>query len=161
MEAVSVRSFIYYFEYVIYDNEPIGDECMNITNADFNDFRMEDYYNFRRLCEDELVITRPTLPDSSYKQNFPVNNFKRPIKCNPRPNKFYMMTPLCNYTTLITSVNTNNNKCIIPAYGIMINKDHERGEGLKNPGFLQVIYYFILKKGRVRILSLITLIIFY
>ena len=33
-----IRSFIGYFEYIIYDNEPIGDDWMNITNINFNDF---------------------------------------------------------------------------------------------------------------------------
>ena len=75
---------------------------MNITNDDFNDFHMKYYYNFRRLCKAGLVNPRPTLPTSSYKRHFPINNLKRPIKCNPDPPKFDMVTPLLNDTKLIT-----------------------------------------------------------
>ena len=44
-----IRSFIGYFEYRTYDNEPIDDDWMKITNDEFNYFCMKYYYNFRRL----------------------------------------------------------------------------------------------------------------
>ena len=52
-----IHSFIYYYEYGTYDNDPIVDDCMKIANDDFNDFHMKYYYNFRRFCESELVNT--------------------------------------------------------------------------------------------------------
>ena len=75
-----VWSFTDYFEYKTYDNGPIGDDWMKITNENFNNFRMKDYYNFRTLREARLVNPSPTLPTSSYKRHPPVYNLKRPIK---------------------------------------------------------------------------------
>ena len=43
-----IRSFIGYFEYIIYDTDPIGDDSTKITNDNFNDFRMKYNYYFRR-----------------------------------------------------------------------------------------------------------------
>ena len=114
-----IRSFIDYFEYIIYDNYPIGDDWIKITNDDFNDLCMKYYYNFRSLSEAGIVNNRPTLPTSSYMWHSQVNNLKRPIEWNPDPPKFDMVTPFFNDTK---SVN-NENKCIIPAHGIIINKD--------------------------------------
>ena len=83
-----------------------------------------------RFCEAGILNPRPTLPTSSYKQHYPVNNLKRPIKCNYEPPKFDMVTPYFNDNKFITSVNTENN-FIIPAHGIIINKDQDRKDGLK------------------------------
>ena len=103
---------------------------MNINNNNFNDFRMEDYYSFRRLRAVGLINTRPNVPNSSYKRHSPVDNLKRPIKLNTDPPIFGMVTSLCNETRLITSFNTDN-KFIRPAHASMINKDQEKKEGLE------------------------------
>ena len=103
---------------------------MNITANNFNDFHMKYYYNFIRLREYVLVNTRPTSPNLSYKQHYPVNNIKIPIKCNPDPPKFDIVTPLCNDTKFITSVNTEN-KFISPVHEMIIKKDQERKEGIE------------------------------
>ena len=96
-----IWSFIDYLKYITYNNDPIGDDLMNITANNFNDFHMKYYYNFIRLREYVLVNTRPTSPNLSYKQHYPVNNIKIPIKCNPDPPKFDIVTPLCNGNKLI------------------------------------------------------------
>ena len=85
--------FIDFFDYRTYDNDPIADDCINITNDDFYNLRMKYYYNIRRLREDGLVNTRPTLQTSFNKRHYPVNNLKRPIKCNLDLPKFDTMTP--------------------------------------------------------------------
>ena len=85
-----------------YDNDHIDDYWMKITNQYFNDSPMQYYYNFRSLRKVGLIDTRPTLPISSYKQQYPVNNLKRNIKYNPDPPKFDMVKPLYNDIKLIT-----------------------------------------------------------
>ena len=83
---------------------------------------MKYYYNFRSLHKSGLVNTRKTSTTSSYKRHYPVDNQKRPIKCNLEPRIFDVVTPFCNYTKLITSVTTEN-KFISPDHEVMINKD--------------------------------------
>ena len=104
-----VQSCIDYFEYRTYDTDPIGGDWMKITNEDYSYFCMKYYYKFRRLREAGVVNPRPTSTIFSYKRHYPVNNLKRPIKCNHEPPKFGTATPLCNDTKLVTSVNTDNN----------------------------------------------------
>ena len=77
-----------------------------ITNDDFNDLRMIDYYNFRRLREAELINPRPTSTTSSYKRQSKVDNLKRHTQHNPDPSRSDMMAPLRNDTKKIFSVDT-------------------------------------------------------
>ena len=91
---------------------------------------MKDHYNFRSLCEAGLVNSRPDSTTSFYKRHSQVNNLRRPIICNPDPPKFDIVTPLCNDTKFITSVNTEN-KFISPVHEIIIKKDQERKEGIE------------------------------
>ena len=77
---------------------------------------------------DGLVNTRPTSITFPSKPYQPVDNIKRPIKCNPGPSIFYMVTPLCHDTKNIISV-TNKNKFISPSQAIITNNDHDRKEG--------------------------------
>ena len=108
----------------------LGDDWTKITNNDFNDFRMKGCYHLVRLREAGIVNPRPTLPTSYYKRHSTVNNIERPIKCNPNTTKYDMVTPLCNDTKFINSVNTEN-KFIIPDHVIIINKDQDRKEGIE------------------------------
>ena len=103
---------------------------MNITNDDFNYFRMKGNYNLRRLREYGLINPRPTSTTSSYKRHSTFNNPKRYIKYNPDTLKFEMVTPLCNDNKFITSVNNENN-FITPDHGIMVKKNQDRKEGLE------------------------------
>ena len=82
---------------------------------------MKDYYNFIMLCEDGIVNPMPTLKTSYYKRHPPVDTLNRPIKFNPSPPIFDMVTPLFNDTKLITSVTTEKT-FLSPAHSIMIKK---------------------------------------
>ena len=93
-----IQYFIEYFEHRTYDNDPIGDDWTNITNDKFNDFCMEDYYNFISLQEAGLLNPRPNSTTSSYKLQYSVDNLNIHIKINPTTYGFYMVTPFCNYT---------------------------------------------------------------
>ena len=140
---------------------------MDITNNGFSNFRMKYCYNFRRLCEAGIVNTRPTLPTLSYKQHSLVDDLKRSIKCNPGLPIFDMVIPLCNDTKLIISVDTKKilSSLIMTLLSTRIKREMR---GLKDPGFLQVFNlilwvatgtrYFLLIKGVVTLISLITLI---
>ena len=87
-----------YFEYKTYDNDPIGEEWMNITNENFNYFRMKDYYNFRRLRESGLVNPSPNSTTQTYNPHSSFDNLKRTINSNPTTSEFDMVTPFWNET---------------------------------------------------------------
>ena len=117
-----IRYFIYYFEYQVHDNDPIGNDYVKITNYDFNEFRVTDYYNFRSLREAGIINPSKNSTTSSFNKNYPVDNLTRPIKSNSNPSRFDIGTPLCDDTNKIFLVTTNN-KFLNPAHTITINKD--------------------------------------
>ena len=125
-----IQSFIDFFEYIIYDNEPIGDGWMKINNDNLNDFCMKYYYDFRRWREDGLVKPRPNWITSTYKPYSSVENLKIPIKSDPITAKFDMATTFFNGTKKIISVPTENNFSRL-AHTIIINKDQGIKEGLE------------------------------
>ena len=65
-----IRYFIDYFEYRTYNNYPIGDDWMKITNENFNDFRMKYYFNLEGLrgwnCKSQEIFTKFILQETLY-----------------------------------------------------------------------------------------------
>ena len=102
----NIQSFIDSYEYRAYVNDPIGDDYTNISNDDFNEFFMKDYYNFRRLHYAGLVNTRSTSTDSSYKQLSPVDKLEIPTQCNPDHSRSDIMASFAMDTRKILSVST-------------------------------------------------------
>ena len=139
---------------------------MKITNENFNNFRMKDYYNFRTLREARLVNPSPTLPTSSYKRHPPFYNLKRPIEWNPGTSSFYIVYHFVMKLSWLPQLLLRTSVSVLP---IPLQPTRIRRERrvLNHPDFLQVMNlipwitivtrYFLMMKVGVSLLSLITL----
>ena len=125
-----IRTFNAYVHYRTPYNYPVVNEWVRVTNEKFNEFCIQDYNTFRRLCMAGIVNTRLNSTIFPSKPYSPVDNHKRPIKRKPDTYIFDMVTPLYHDTNNIISVNTDN-KFIIPSHATMINKYQGRKEGLE------------------------------
>ena len=54
-----IKIFIDYFQYRIHDSGLIGNDSVKVNNDNFNEFRITDYYSFRRLFEAVILNPRP------------------------------------------------------------------------------------------------------
>ena len=75
--------FIYYLQYKIHDNDPIGDDWVKVTIDDLNEFYIAGYDCFKRFCMDGLINRRQTSTTFSSKPYSPFEKFKISIKSYP------------------------------------------------------------------------------
>ena len=123
-----IRYFINYLEYITYDNDPIGDDWINITYENFNDFCIKDYYNYRRLRDAVLINPRTNSTTPSCKPQSSADNLKIPIKSDPTTARYDMVTPFFNGNKNIISVTTE--KCFVSHAQVVVTK-RDKGRKVK------------------------------
>ena len=78
-----IRIFIYYFQYQIHDNYPIGDDWVKINNDDFDELFIIGYNLFRIFYVAGVLNPRPNSITLSSNPYSPVDDFNIFIKCYP------------------------------------------------------------------------------
>ena len=78
-----IQVFISYFQYLIHDNDPVGDDWVKGTNDDFNEFLNTGHIYFRRFRMDGLLNQRPTSTTLSSKLYSSFKKFEKSIKSDP------------------------------------------------------------------------------
>ena len=66
--------FMPYLQQQIHDSDPIGNDWVEVTNENFNEFRVTLYNAFRWLRKARLVNHRPISTTWIFKENYPVYN---------------------------------------------------------------------------------------
>ena len=92
-----------YVQFQTHDNEPIGHDCVKVTNGNFDKFSLQAMMIFRRFCMAGIVNTRANSTTLYSIPNYLVENFKTSIKCGPTLFPIFKDQTLwdnwnCNYT---------------------------------------------------------------
>ena len=124
-----ILAFIAFFEYKFYDNDPIGDDCVQITNDKFYEFHIMDYKDLWNLYKSGIATPLTTPTTSSSKLYSIVDNSNISIKRNPNTTGLYIVKPFCGNTKKVISV-TPEEKFVRITQAIMTGRGQGRKGGL-------------------------------
>ena len=141
---------MYYLQYIIHDSDHIGNYWIQVTNGNFNKFRMMDYDDFSRLCEAGISNTIPTSTTSLLKLYSALDNFKRSIKNDHTlflVFNYQAMWDYCNHSTISTAC-TQDVKYMFGEYYSPLTTDIiELFRGNKKYMYSVFVKFFVTNQG--------------